>query len=329
MYRAKPNKGLPAPISYAALALGLLILIGNEVRSVVASASLSAPARPIVTVDPGAVDPGHDGATVHVTGLVTARQLAADPRFPVSGQFLLLHRIVEMQQWQKEPRRGPVNVSGVAANGFDLRWSAQEVDTRADAAPHEQQNPPMPVRSESFAAEGLHLGAFTLPLDALTAFGKPEKLRPTRELAAALAAGFPDAQGVIDRDWVILATEPAMASPRRSAQARAVWPAGTLRVRFEVVPAGTYSVVARQSQSSLLPFDGAMGTRQILARPGVHPVEAIYRQARGKNAFLTWALRLLGIGLTVAGLLGVLTHRSNVRRWGRDYAGNDWSTGDD
>ncbi len=312
MYPAKSNKRVPAPICYAALGFGLLILAGNEVRSFVAAANLTAPSRPIASVEADSVDPAQDGETVHVTGSLTARQFATDPRFPVPGEFLLLRRFVEMQQWEMEPRRGPINVSGLAEKGFDLRWSAEEVDTRADAAPATQQNPPMPLRSEAFLAEGLRLGAFSLPADVIPALGKTEKVKPTRELAAALAAGFPGAEGVVDRDWIVIATGAPLKSPRRSGQERAVWPVGTLRVRFETIAAGPYSLVARQSQGTLLPFEATVGNPQYLARAGIHPAEAIYSQARGKNLFLTWALRLFGTGLFAAGLLGVLLHRTKI-----------------
>lgn len=329
MHPAKPASGPPAVISYAALSLGLLILVGNEIRSVVTSTNLTAPSQPIDTIEPSQLDLSRNGQTVHLSGAITASRLATDPRFPVPGEFLLLRRIVEMQQWKKEPTRGRTNLTGVAANGFDLNWSATEIDTRADAAPPAQHNPPMPLKSEAFAAEGLQLGVYSLPPDVLPALGSPTKLAPSRELATALAATLPNAQGVIDRQWIILANAPALPSPRRSGVARAVWPAGTLRVRFEVVPAGVYSLVARQSQSSLMPFDGPLGRPQFIARSGNHPVQEVYRQAISRNAFLTWALRLFGTGLFVAGLLGVLLHRTHVRRYGRQNTGVDWATDDD
>jgi hypothetical protein len=327
MHPAKPSKGPPAAISYAALALGLLILIGNEVRAFVASVNLNAQSWPILTVDPDGIAPERDGRTVHTTGEITARRLAVDPQFPVPGQFLVLWRIVEMQQWKKESTRGPQNVSGLAKNGFDIRWSNTEIDTRADAAPPEQQNPPMPLRSQVFTAEGLQLGAYSLTPDVLAALGQSQRIETTRELADALATVVPGAEGVLERNWMILARDPPMRSPRRSGQA--VWPVGTLRVRFEAIPAGTYSVIGRQSERSLVPFDATVGRARYMARPGAHPADAIFRQARSDNQVLTWALRLFGAGLVVAGLLGVLLHRTNVRRYGRHYAGNDWSAGDD
>ncbi len=305
---------MPSPtLSYVLLFVGGGILVWNEIRSAFAAADLNNEPPQIVTVDPARPNPAHDGQIVHVTGELTAQRFATDPRFPLPGKFLLLRRFVEMQQWRKLSRRGAASTTGFAANGFDLYWAGEEIDTRADDAPPEQQNAPMPLKGEGFLAEGLHVGGFTLPPDVLPTLGKPQQLDPDRQLAATLAAAVSGAEGILDGNWIILATEPARHPPLRPS-AEPVWAPGTLRVRFEHVSAGPYSLIARQTQNALFPFSAPSGGTHFLARAGTHAPSEIYREARSKNNFLTWALRMLGLGATVYGLLSVLQLRSQVRR---------------
>ncbi len=305
---------MPSPtISYILLFFGGGILVWNEIRSFFAAADLNNEPPQITTVDSARPNAVNEGQVVHVSGEISAQRFATDPRFPMPGRYLLLRRFVEMQQWRKLSRRGSASSTGFAANGFDLYWSADEIDTRADGAPPEQQNAPMPMKSDGFLAEGLHIGGFTVPPDVLPALAKPQQLDPDRQLAATLAAAFPGAEGILDGNWIILATEPARRPPLRPS-AKPVWAPGTLRVRFEQVSAGQYSLIARQTQNSLFPFPAPSGGTHFLARAGTHPPSEIYREARSKNNFLTWALRVLGIGATVYGLLSVLRLRSQVRR---------------
>jgi hypothetical protein len=300
-------------LSYGLLLFGGGILVWNEIRSALAVANFYNEPPQIITVDPSRPDPAHEGRVVHVSGEVAAQHFATDPRFPLPGRHLILRRIVEMQQWRKQPTRGGTTPTGFSANGFDLFWSGEEIDTRADDAPPEQQNAPMPLKSEGFLAEGLHLGGFTLPPDVLSVLDKPQALKPDRQLAAALAVAVPGAEGILDGQWIILATEPARRPPLRPS-AKPVWPPGTLRVRFEEVSAGPYSLIARQTQNALFPFPAPSGGAHFLARAGTHPPSEIYREARSRNNFMTWALRIVGVGATVFGLLGVLRLRSQVYR---------------
>jgi hypothetical protein len=300
-------------LSYILLLFGGGILVWNEIRSFLAAADLTNEPTSITTVDPARPDPARDGQLVHLTGEISAERPATDPRLPVPGRFLMLRRIVEMQQWRKQPTRGANTPTGFGANGFDLYWSAEEEDTRVYDAPLEQQNAPMPLKSEAFLAEEFRLGGFTLPLDVLPALEKPKPLVPDRQLAATLAAALPGAEGILDGQWIILATEPGRRPPLRPS-AKPVWAPGTLRVRFEQVPAGMYSLVARQTGTALFPFATSTGGSQFLARAGTHLASEIYREARRKNSFLTWALRVLGIGATLFGLLNVLRLRAIPRR---------------
>jgi hypothetical protein len=81
---------------------------------------------------------------------------------------------------------------------------------------------------------------------------------------------------------------------------------GDVRVSFSQVPPGEVSIIARQTGSSLGPYQTVAGDNLEMIRAGVAPAVAMFESAERANTMLTWVLRLVGLVLMGLGLLQIL-----------------------
>ncbi len=285
---------LPRFLSYALVVVGLTLVGGNELRAVLATYDLAVGRQTVTSVDAAKPDPANEGKIVHVIGNLITVKPAADTALGLSGDFVLLHRIVEMNQWRKTPRRSSSSPDTISANGFDLRWSAVEVDTAIDNAPPEQQNAPMALHSQDFLADGVQLGGFTIGGDEIHLLGTAVKVPSTRQLGDSIALALPGYTPAREGDWIVLA-------PPTSSKV------GAYRIRFEEVPLKKVTIVARQLGQNLVPF--GVGIKAFLVRDGEQPIESVFGEAETSNRVLTWGIRLVGSAMIVFGMLSILRHK--------------------
>jgi len=285
---------LPRFLSYALVVFGLILVVGNELRAVFASYDLAVGRQTVTSVDAAKPDPTNEGKMVHVIGNLTTVKPATDIALGLSGDYALLHRIVEMNQWRKIGRRSSSSPDTISANGFELRWSAVEVDTAIDNAPAEQQNAPMALHSQDFFADGLQLGGFAIGRDEIRLLGSAVRVPSTSQLGDSIALALPGHTPAREGDWIVL-------SPATSRRV------GAYRIRFEEVPLKEVTIVARQLGQNLVPF--GVGIKAFLVRDGEQPIESVFDVAETSNRVLTWGMRLLGSAITLFGMLSILRRK--------------------
>jgi len=173
-------------------------------------------------------------------------------------------------------------------------WSSSLIDSSRFNTPSGHANPDsMAAESETFVADGIHVGKFDLPesLVALISNYLPrpvtagEAEKAARKQSADIRAGAGGA--------LFVSQDPA--NPQ----------VGDLRVTFEAAASGPVSIDAGQVGDTFEPFAvGTMGTIELL-KTGTFSAAAMFQQEKEGNAMLTWILRLVGFVMMLIGILMV------------------------
>lgn len=272
----------------------------NENRAVETSRSLSEGAGSVVELDQSgaARDPAGAvldtaGMLVHVSGdlagPVPVDTHLGGPAVPVDTTRLT--RVVEMYQWKEERRSETRNKVGggtetVTRYTYSTEWSAQQIDSGRFAEPSGRQNPPMPVRGDSFAVDRvLDVGdrRWTVPAAYVSRIGEERALSLSDSDGAAIAqiigAGGPAsvAQGVAYFG----------ADPMRPE-------VGDIRISYSARTADNASVVASDGGDTLKPWTSSNGREIFLIREGNVAAAAMFEEEQQANVVMTWGLRLAG-----------------------------------
>jgi len=285
------NSLLGMLLGIALLVGSVLLLYWNEGRAVDASRALANGERQVVEASVEAVDPKLEGALIHATGPLTAVTPAKDPVFGIGGSNLVrVQRKVEMFQWQEqEVSNKHDSVGGTmtteATFKYHTGWSEKPWNSSKFRYPEGHQNPAMAVRSQSFNAREIRLGAYRLSdvlLEKISVFH-----RVPIDGSVAAPPGYR-----LDGDGFYLgsgsATTPAV---------------GDVRITFAGVPEQTISVVAGVSSGMFDAFREPNGYAIAIGQPGVATSEVLFHVAKGQESGRTWILRGVGALLMLLGFI--------------------------
>jgi Transmembrane protein 43 len=274
------------------------LIYWNESRSVRTARSLEEGAGAVVNVGTDRVDPTRENKLVHVSGDVTTPATLTDPDFGVSVKALSLIRHVEMFQWietEKKEERKKLGGGSETVTTWDYKkdWSTEAVDSSSFKHPEGHQNPgELSVEAQTWTAEPINLGAFTLSTPVIEKLGGQQDLPVTGEQASQIAADDPDKVHVAGGK-VFLGANPS--TPE----------VGDTRVSFQVIKPGPRSVVAQQVGNSFQAYPTKAGDEIVLVAEGVQNAAAMFKTAQDQNRTLTWILRAVGFFLMFIGLLMV------------------------
>jgi hypothetical protein len=226
----------------------------------------------------------HEGRLVHVSGEATSATPVVDAEFGVGVPALALRRRVEMYQWHEKREQRSEKLPGggerkVTEHRYALRWNDDLVRSSRFERASEHANPDaMPYRRETWRADTVRIGAFALAPALVDDIGGWERV-PVEQVSLPpnLAASFRR-----HGDWYVTSEDPAKPA------------VGDVRVRFDRVPAGTLSVVARQQGDTLVPFENEEDMTLALVRRGVHAPDALFDAASTGNNRTGWILRAAG-----------------------------------
>jgi hypothetical protein len=277
-------KGLLVGGGLLVLALGLQFW--NEGRTVRRDAALAEGRADVVAVRPAPLDPAREGRLVHVSGQGRADRPVTDPAFAVSVPALALRRKVEMYQWEENKSTSTRRTSGggeetTTTYSYDQDWDDDLIDS-SDFRESGHDNPEqMPFRGEQWRASPIRLGDFVLSEAAAEELDGWQRVDLAKtELPPNLAASFR-----LDDGWFVTSENPA--SPQ----------VGDVRVRFDYIPEGPLSVVARQQAGTLATHATSRGAELLLVESGTRDAAAMFDAAGSRNATAAWLLRLAGFVL--------------------------------
>ena len=227
------------------------LLFWNEGRAVRRAQDLEEGRGAVVEVSADVVRPADEGRLVHLSGAAATNESLTDVELgPTAAGSLRLRRTVEMYQWKEESKSETKKKLGggeetTTTYTYSKAWSSSLIDSSKFQKPDGHTNPEsLPVESETFTAEGIHVGKFELP-ESLTGLISNFVSRPVTKAEAQAAAKAHSTD--------IEATTGGLLYVGANPQQPAL---GDLRITFQMAPSGPVSTStspARNERASSRP----------------------------------------------------------------------------
>ena len=274
------------------LPCAIFLLSWNEGRAVTAATGLKRGLSTIVEVSADTVNQQNNSKLVYLNGTVSGATPAVDPWNKLSATGLVrLQRKVEMYQWlEKETETKINNVGGSQTTQktytYSLDWAETATNSAQFKVPAGHQNPAMPLKSQTFDANPVKIGAFTLDkslVQDLTNFEAVETLTqaPTgyRVQGSVLYKGANPDQPVL----------------------------GDVRVTYRAIAAQTYSIAAQQNNNTLTTYHDTKNDYKIaLIESGVVTAQKLFADQASTEKMITWACRIGGFLLLLLGFILIM-----------------------
>jgi hypothetical protein len=288
----------------SSIVFGVILFLGsfplltwNEGRAIHRSKTLEAGSSQVITISADERQAANEGKLVHLNGEAVAESPVEDPVFGITADALKLRRDVEMYQWkQTEKSETKQKLGGgeetTTTYSYAKDWSSSLIDSSQFHTPADHQNPDsMAVESDTFVADGIHVGAFDLPeslVDLINNYApRPVTAAESEDAAKEQSEDISVSAG----GTLFVGQDPA--NPK----------IGDLRVKFQTADPGPVSIIAGQVGNTFEPFAiGDLGTIELL-KTGTFSANAMFQQEKESNTMLTWILRLVGFLAMLFGLL--------------------------
>ncbi len=274
------------------LPCAIFLLSWNEGRAVTAATGLKRGLSTIVEVSADTVNPQNNSKLVYLNGTASGATPAVDPWNKLSATGLVrLQRKVEMYQWlEKETETKTNNVGGSQTTQktytYSLDWTETATNSAQFKVPAGHQNPAMPLKSQTFDANPVKIGAFTLDkslVQDLTNFEAVETLTQA-------PAGYKVQDNMLYKG----------ANPDQPAL-------GDVRVTYRAIAAQTYSIAAQQNNSTLTTYHDTKNDYKIaLIEPGVVTAQKLFADQASTEKMITWACRIGGFLLLLLGFILIM-----------------------
>ncbi|MEZ0276144.1 MAG: TMEM43 family protein [Roseimicrobium sp.] len=273
------------------LFLSCLLLWNNEGRAIKTARGLAEGSAAVISVVSTKANPENETKLVHLSGDTVTGKALEDAAFGIKRPALRLARKVEMYQWKEKSETSFQETNngktGTTVYTYDKVWDEKPIDSAAFNQPLDHINPtPWRFSSDRWVAKDAHIGAFQLP----------ESLVGKLEGEHKLALG--------ETDYALQESNPPqLRDGGLYFGANPLIPAiGDLRVNWQILDPGPYSVVGRQSGSSITPYPTKAGTQIELVATGNVPAVVMFEQAVKENIALTWGMRIFGTLFMFAGI---------------------------
>lgn len=292
--------------SIKSILFGLALLIGsivllwyNEGRAVKTHKGLQEGGASVVSVESRNIDPNNNGKLIHVTGRIETKDSLIDEQFGVKVNALKLKRKVEMFQWveqQKKNRRKKVGggEETVTTYNYVQKWNPSLINSSSFKEPNGHQNPShLPFAVYFKSASNVNLDKFVIPKGILGQINSyyPYALESLDSNLIENASLIND--GVKS---VIYVGEGGNATPKL----------GDVRISFDIVAPGDYSIIAKQFNNTFERFTTSNGTNLQMVDAGTVSADAMFKSAIEGNKSLTWILRVVGIIMMFAAFKTIL-----------------------
>lgn len=267
---------------------GLILFIGsfvllwwNEGEAVSKFKEINEVRLAAVEVTSETIRDGHNGDLVHTTGKATTPDVLVDPVFDLSVTAIKLRRNVEMYQWREIERSETRTRLGggeetVITYSHETVWSDSLIDSNrfADPSPERVNPSAMPYDDWSATASQVNLGSFSLDDALVRGMNFYEDFPPRQVILPenAQTAG----------QYIYIGQNPA--SPT----------VGDTRVSFKIVPESDISVIARQQNALLAPWQSSRRSNYFRISKGNHTLEQMLQDAEGEVRAMAWILRGVG-----------------------------------
>lgn len=274
----------------------IILLFWNEGRAVKTEQSLKEGASAVVPVSFEMKDPTNDNKLIHFTGEARTPSVLTDVDFGVGGNFLKLHRIVEVYQWEEKSKSTTKEKLGggtetTTTYTYNQDWSDRMIDSSDFKESENHVNPKSKSHENmEWLAENVSVGAYEIPNDLLQALSGYQPLTITSEMLKNL----PDVtKAKIELTGNMIYLQASGSSTLQT---------GNTRVRYEHIIPQKLSVIAKQSGSTLVPYITKNGRSISMIQTGEHTASEMFEGALANNRVMTWVLRFVGTLLMFIGL---------------------------
>lgn len=265
------------------------LLFWNEGRAVKRAQDLEEGAGAVVAASSDKVDKANEGKLVHMTGDVKVEGAVVDKDFGVSVEAVKLVRKVEMYQWKEIKKTKKKGKKKKTKYKYEKTWSDSVIASKNFKDDSRKNPKSMPYKSKTFTIKKATFGAFDLSGDVLDGMTWSENHSVKDGDAKELPKKYEVASGKIYKG-----KDPD--DPK----------VGDVRVTYEVVPAETVSLIAKQSGSTFASFTTSNGNGLLEVRRGTHSSDAMFKMAHQDNKVITWVLRVVGWFIMFLGIALVL-----------------------
>lgn len=290
--------------------IGVAALIGsfplhfwNENRAVQTERSLEEGEKVMVRADAQGPDNANEGRLVYLGGEAKGDKPIVDPVTKFSVPALVVERKPEMYQWEEHSHTSGSGSNRTTTYEYKMAWLDRVEDSERFHVNSGHRNPgKFRVQAGSAALSFARLGGWQVPeqvlreIDAGTAWvpeeGDLKALPATLHSQAKLSGAYLHFGRSMDAPQV-----------------------GDERVRFEIVPPGPISMVARQVGSSVEKFQTSNGRSILLVEEGSVSPEMLFQHAFTQNTVLTWILRAVGTFVMFVGFRLMIEPLTKFTDW--------------
>jgi hypothetical protein len=206
----------------------------------------------------------NEGKLIHLSGYPMVNAARRDDLFEiVAVNAIKLRRVVSMYQWQEEISKDPT---------YYQMWSKQHIDSSQFIEPREHLNPPKLVAEKTVIAGQVKLGDFMLSANLI------EKMEPYQKFLI-MDSSFWQVQENL-RSFLqgkkLHFEEESYYVGQDSAHPQI----GDLQISFEIVQPGIISIIAKQANSSLIPYQTQTGDEIEFFEYGTVSAEKMFRNKK-------------------------------------------------
>ncbi len=279
--------------------LTIILLWWNEGRAVTTANSLKEGAAAVVHVAADKVDPANDKKLVHVTGEAKTDAPVVDNEFGVSSPALRLVRTEVIYQWVEDKKSETKQKVGGGEETkttytYDKKWVDEPVKSDEFKKPDGHKNEgDLLAGNANINAAKVTLGAFDVPEAFVKEMGSPIARAVTDADLATLPADLKDGTQIKDGAFYFGANpkDPKI---------------GDVRVSYEIVKPGTFSILAAQLGETFEPYQTKAGDNLSFIEEGTVSAEMMFKNAASANAIITWLVRLGGFLFMAFGFMAIM-----------------------
>jgi hypothetical protein len=273
------NRSFRLGLAVVTVVVGFAVMWGSSVGGARKKTAFNEVAAKAISVDATFPDRSHNGKFVVAQGVLSSEELLGD-EFVLPGRYLVLRRRVEMYQWQE--KRGPSGID------YELGWYEGENDSFKFEVQAGHENPLLKIQPESKRVSVARFGSFdgTAIIDAIGTL-TPLQLEPAVLSDKALETS--------DNKIIV----------RRSLRGGDSYALGDMRLSYEVLPMGEYTVASIQDNERMLlgsnPHDGTMIAQ------GKISVQDLFEEGATQAERGFGSLLLVGAFVLFVGLVSLLS----------------------
>jgi transmembrane protein TMEM43 len=283
----------------------IVALWWNEGRAVTTANSLKEGAAAVMHVAADKVDPANDKKLVHLTGEAKTDALLVDTDFGVSSPALRMVRTEVIYQWVETKKTETKQKVGGGEETkttytYEKKWVDEPVKSDEFKKPDGHKNEgELLAGNANINAEKVTLGAFNVPEKFVKEMGSPIARDVTDADLATLPADLKDGTQIKDGAFYfgVNPKEPKI---------------GDVRVSYEIVKPGTFSILAAQLGETFAPYQTKAGDAINMIEEGTVSAEAMFKSAASTNTMITWLVRFLGFLFMAFGFMAVMKPLSVV-----------------